>query len=256
MIRLTYVLRRKPEMTHRAFLDYWRHEHAPLVRDGAGVLGIKRYSQLHSLQDPAEANTTDRLRGPMARPYDGVAEFWFDDEDALAAGSSSAAAQEISARLLADEKHFIDLEHSAGWLAYECPQINPTPENIVASPESSILKLFYVLQRPDGQAIEDVQFYWRKTHGPKVRGVAQPLNILRYIQVHRLAHPFNEAFAQSRGLARPDYFGHAELWYDNANRSSDPGAAGAAQLLFEDESHFIDFTGSSLWFGKEHVIVG
>jgi hypothetical protein len=44
---------------------------------------------------------------------------------------TSAAGREAGAALLEDEAHFIDLPHSPLWLAYEYPQVNPTPETVV-----------------------------------------------------------------------------------------------------------------------------
>ena len=47
--------------------------------------------------------------GPEA--YDGVAELWFESEEAMAANTSKAAAN-AGAELLEDEKKFIDLANS------------------------------------------------------------------------------------------------------------------------------------------------
>lgn len=43
MFKLTYCLRRKPGMTWDEFSTYWRDVHAPLVKERAEVLGIRRY---------------------------------------------------------------------------------------------------------------------------------------------------------------------------------------------------------------------
>ena len=48
MIKLTYCLVRKEELSREAFQDYWLKQHAPLVKSHAKVLKIARYVQLHT----------------------------------------------------------------------------------------------------------------------------------------------------------------------------------------------------------------
>jgi len=187
----------------------------------------------------------------MQKPFDGVAEFWFDSMESLLASSEQSRA--IDAELIEDEREFIDHDQSAGWIAYDCPQINPSPEMVVATPDSSIVKLFYVLNHPEQASLEEVQWYWRVQHGPLVRQVGPDIQALRYIQVHRLEHEFNRAFAKSRGTL-DGYFGHAELWFD-LSKEPKKGTKDAGVLLYEDEANFIDFTRSSSWYGKEHVLI-
>ena len=72
MIRLIFVLRRKPEMSLAEYQQYWRETHGPLVAKHATALNIHRYIQLHTLDDPVN----DQLagdRGSMEPSYDGVA---------------------------------------------------------------------------------------------------------------------------------------------------------------------------------------
>ncbi len=249
MIRLVNILRRKPGMSFTEFNDYWLSEHGPKVVAQAQALGVKRYIQLHNLEEP-DGPTHDHLRGEMLTPYDGVAEYWFKDMEALLAAE---AMTEINDALFADEKQFIDHSQSAAWIAYEVPHINPTPENIIATPDSNLVRLFYVLNQPAAMSIEDTQFYWRVQHGPLVRSVGQEINTLRYIQVHRIEHEYNQRLQARNGYAEP-YYGHAELWFD-LSRSAQTGAKEAGEMLYEDETHFIDFSRSAIWYGKEHVLV-
>lgn len=259
MIRLTFVLRRKPGMTFSDFQTYWKNQHAPLVASHAHRLNILKYVQVHTLTDPDEEQPQGP-RGKMIKPYDGVAELWFENLESIKNNSNPEATAAANS-LLEDEKKFIDLPHSPGWLNYECPQINPTPELIVAKPSTAVNKFYYVLQPLDSWGFDEMQFYWRAHHGPLVRKVGPAIGAKRYIQVHRIEDEFNEAFAQSRGIIDEPYVGHAELWFDSAgidtsgNVNPSPEAAKGGQLLYEDEAKFIDFTRSAMWFGKEHVIV-
>ncbi len=53
MIRLVYLLRRKPELSLEEFHRVWRDEHGPLVAFHQVRLGILRYTQSHRVDDPA-----------------------------------------------------------------------------------------------------------------------------------------------------------------------------------------------------------
>ena len=70
MIRLVYLLRRKPELSLEEFHRVWRDEHGPLVAFHQVRLGILRYTQSHRVEDPASESRA-AARG-MEPPYDGV----------------------------------------------------------------------------------------------------------------------------------------------------------------------------------------
>ena len=117
MIKLTFALTRRSELSREAFQAYWYDHHAPLVASFQEVLRIRRYVQLHSLPlDVSEAIRQSR-GGPEG--YDGVAQLWWDSFDDLAANASNPAAVEAGRRLLEDEKTFIDLARSPLWWGEE-----------------------------------------------------------------------------------------------------------------------------------------
>lgn len=116
MIKLTFCLRRRPHLSREEFQRYWREQHAPLVAKHAKVLGIVRYVQCHTGYDSLNVAMQASRGGPPS--YDGVAELWFESEQAMAANSSEAAAR-AGAELLEDEKKFIDLANSPLWFGEE-----------------------------------------------------------------------------------------------------------------------------------------
>ena len=117
MIKLTFCLRRRPNMTVEEFQRYWRTTHADLIAKRAEVLGIRRYVQLHSADLPGLHESLQRRNGGAPLPYDGVAELWFDSlEDFIGGGPDRMQA---SAELLADERNFVDLPNSPMWLGEE-----------------------------------------------------------------------------------------------------------------------------------------
>ena len=150
----------------------------------------------------------------MEPPYDGVAELWWRSRERIVGALADSAAQDAGAELLEDERTFIDLERSPLWLAHDYPQVNPTPEDVVARERSPIVKLFFCLRHPAGQTEDEAQRYWRTAHGPLIRSIAHAGGILRYLQVHRVEDELEAGLRQSRGTAVEPYTGHAELLVD------------------------------------------
>jgi hypothetical protein len=89
MIRLVFTLRRKAGLSLSEFQRYWREVHGPLVARHSTTLNILRYVQLHTLDDPVNAQLAG-ARGAMEPPYDGVAELWWTSRDLLAASFGNA----------------------------------------------------------------------------------------------------------------------------------------------------------------------
>jgi uncharacterized protein (TIGR02118 family) len=254
MIRITFLLRRKPDLDREAFQRYWLHEHGPLVASHAARLNMLRYVQVHTIDDPAN-EAMAKARGGMEPPYDGVAEVWFENRDALAAALETDAGQAAGAALLEDEGRFIDLPKSPLWLGYEYPQVNPSPENLVARERSTLVKLYFPLRAPATLDPAEAQFYWRTRHGPIIRRHAQASGIRRYLQVHRaLDDELDASLRESRGTQVEPYLGHAEVWVERGAATA-PERREAGRIAIEDESNFIDFSRSAMWFAKEHVFV-
>ena len=74
MVKMIYVFTRKPELSVEEFQRYWRETHAPIA---ARIPGVRRYVQCHVLPELYERENLP--------PYDGAAEVWFDDMDAVRA---------------------------------------------------------------------------------------------------------------------------------------------------------------------------
>jgi hypothetical protein len=254
MVRIVFLLRRLPSLTLADFHARWLEDHGPLVAGHQRALGVVRYTQSHRLEDPANEAMAAH-RGGMEPAYDGVAELWWPSEEALVATFSSEDGRRAGAALLADEAEFIDLPQSPLWLAHEYPQVNPTPERLVARPMSGVVKLHFPLRHRDDLSFDEAQRYWRTSHGPLIRSMAPAMGMLRYLQVHRYETPLEAALREPRGTEVDAYTGHAEAWFDRSVARSGPEAAEASRRAVEDESGFIDFARSTMWFGKEHVLV-
>ena len=122
-----------------------------------------------------------------------------------------------------------------------------------------MIKLVYCLRRRPELSRDEFQRYWRQTHGPLVRERAGALGIKRYVQVHTLDSPLNEALRASRGSAGEPFDGVAELWWDRAESLAAATATEegrrAAQELLADEGRFIDVERSVIFVAEEHPVL-
>src|SRR5262245_55871772 len=105
MVKAIYLIRRKPGMSAEDFHRYWREVHGEIA---ARIPGLRRYVQCHAI-----------ALGNDAPQYDGTAEVWFDDMDAV--GRAVASPEYAAARQ--DEARFIDLEHTALIFTEEVPVV-------------------------------------------------------------------------------------------------------------------------------------
>jgi len=110
VIKLVFCLTRKDGMSREEFQRYWRESHAPLVTSHAETLNIRRYHQLHTVDDAINDPIRASRGGPPS--YDGVAELWWDSLETLGAPGATEAGRAAGAELLEDEKKFIDLSRS------------------------------------------------------------------------------------------------------------------------------------------------
>lgn len=239
-------------MTRPEFQEYWLKRHAPLVAGLAGDMNLLRYVQTHTLDDPAN-QAAQEARGNMEPEYDGVADLWWASEKELSQDRSKAM-RDAGAALLEDEKRFIDLENSPLWYAYEYPQINPAPENILASTKSNIVRAFYPLRHKPEMNEDEARHYWLTHHGPIVRSHGQASGTLCYRQVHNANSKMAEGLKKVRGTKVEPYLGHAEAWVDRGAMRSTQEARAANTAFIQDEHNFIDMSRSTIFFGKEHQI--
>jgi len=103
MIKLVYCITKKPSLTDAEFSRYWKNIHGPI---GARIPGLRKLVQSHRLTIPGDNRQPD---------YDGMAELWFDDIDALQAARKSPEWKASTK----DETNFIDPTKVAYFLSKE-----------------------------------------------------------------------------------------------------------------------------------------
>jgi uncharacterized protein (TIGR02118 family) len=117
MIKLTYCIRRRSDVSAPAFRKYWRENHAPLVTRHAKALRAVRYVQSHTLE--TDLNTELQASREASAPLDGITEVWWESLEDLAAALASPEGQAAGAELLEDERRFIDFASSSLFMTEE-----------------------------------------------------------------------------------------------------------------------------------------
>jgi uncharacterized protein (TIGR02118 family) len=95
-------------MTVEQFQAYWRDVHASIA---GAIPGLRRYVQCHVVPETYAGRTTPA--------YDGAAELWFDDLDAM---RTAMQTPEVAAAM-EDEKNFIDHSRVASFVTVEKPVV-------------------------------------------------------------------------------------------------------------------------------------
>jgi uncharacterized protein (TIGR02118 family) len=103
MIKVVYCISKKAGLTDEEFFRYWESVHGPI---GARIPGLRKLVQCHRV----------RIHGDKRRPdYDGMAELWFDDMEALLAARQSAEWKASTE----DELNFVDHDRVAYFVSEE-----------------------------------------------------------------------------------------------------------------------------------------
>jgi uncharacterized protein (TIGR02118 family) len=106
VIKLVFCLRRRQGLSVEAFREYWRDHHGPLVARHADALRIVEYTQLA----PLGVEINESLRASRGAPpaYDGIAEVWYENIDAISEAATSEQGRAALNELLEDERRFLD----------------------------------------------------------------------------------------------------------------------------------------------------
>jgi len=113
MLKLVYCITKRVGLTDDEFFRYWKNIHGPI---GARIPRLRKLVQSHRLTVPGDKRRPD---------YDGMAELWFDNWEALLAARESPQWKASSE----DEKNFIDHNKVAYFVSEEHIILDRTKEN-------------------------------------------------------------------------------------------------------------------------------
>lgn len=131
VIKLLALMPRRPELSVDSFRHHWRHIHADLVKQ---IASVQRYVQSYPLED---------LPGASALPYDGLAEIWYADQDAVARATTDP---EYLAGARRDEPAFIDMTRHLRLVTYERVLLR---RSTVSSTPSSVKAVLFMTDSGD-----------------------------------------------------------------------------------------------------------
>jgi hypothetical protein len=121
-----------------------------------------------------------------------------------------------------------------------------------------MIKLVYLVRKRADISDKDFHEYWLNKHGPLVRSVAKAIRAKKYVQSHTINEDAGKQIRDTRPGMKETYDGITEVWWDkveDVGSAADlKGSVEAARALLEDESRFIDFERSSIFFTEEHEI--
>lgn len=223
MVKVITFLKRKAGMPVEEFQRYWRERHPDVV---TRLPGVRRYVQSHTLVSAYGAGE------PL---YDGIAEVWADDTDALRAMTRSPSHADVQA----DEARFID-RATMGVIITEDHLVKDGP----VAPDA--VKSVAFLTRKPGLSVEEFQRHWREVHGP----IAATLpGLRRYVQSHTRRSAYE-------GGRIPAYDGVVLTWFDSEDAIRRTAATGEYARMLADAAVFLSLGAIPGILTREHTIVG
>ena len=222
MVKLVVYFKRRADMEVEPFQEYWRTRHAEVVR---GLPGIRRYVQSHTLLGGYR-------KGEPA--FDGIAEVWFDDVDAIRALDGGGALRAVQE----DEARFIDRSTMRTLV---------TDEHLIKDgdpPDGAVKNIEFVRRRPD-LGVGEFQRYWREVHGPLASEI--PV-IVRYVQ----SHCRRGGYANGR---QPPCDGVAITWFASTDAMRESARTDAYARTRADEANFIAPGELPFIITREHVVI-
>jgi len=223
MVKIVIFFKRKPGMTVEAFQEHWRTTHAAII---ARLPGIRRYVQNATL-------ASGYRKGEPA--FDGVAESYFDDTQAMKALARTPEYAEV----LADEPSFIDAA-SMGSIVTEEHVIKDAP-----APRDGVKSIDFVTHRA-GMPIAEFFRYWREVHAPLCKALPE---VRRYVQSHTRASIYEAG-------RTPAYDGAAMSWYDSTQALREAAATPGFGRLRADVESFVARERSPFVLTTERVVLG
>jgi uncharacterized protein (TIGR02118 family) len=223
MVKVLTFIKRKPGMAVEDFQRYWLTRHPAVV---TRLPGVRRYVQSHTL--PAGYR-----KGEPA--WDGIAEVWADDTDALRAMTRSAANADVQA----DEAQFID-RPTMGVIVTE----DHVVVEGVAGPDA--VKAVEFLNRQPGASVDAFQQHWRERHGAILATIP---GLRRCV----LSATRRSAYAAGR---TPAYDGATLMWFESPEALRAAAGSPAYAAAVADRAGFLASGSPPFIMTREHVIVG
>jgi len=244
MYKHVALLVRKDDMTHEEFVEYWQNNHTKIARD---IEGVVKYSTVLPVT-------------PEAAEFDGLAELYFEDLDALhdALGfyfSDAATTEKGKAKeAREDVNNFLALEKRPRFIGEIVTQKDETAargtdrEDDVGGQTDGLYKHSAFLVRKEGMTHEEFVDHWQNNHTPIAREIE---GVVKYDTVL----PTDPENAEFDGIAEL-YFEDLDALHDalgsESSRDYDP-EKGKAKEAREDVNNFLALEERPRFIGEETV---
>ncbi|MFI1031284.1 EthD domain-containing protein [Streptomyces sp. NPDC020951] len=203
MLNLIAAIRRKPGMTHQAFLHHLQHVHGPLA--AANPLRIRRYVQNHVFDSSFGSEKDPTYLTGFGR--DSVTELHFENMEALAATMTDPYTREV---IGPDGAHFNDMP-SALALLTRPSMLMPPP----APEEEGQVKVLHFVRMAEGLALDTFNARWQTSHEKVLADDEPHARALRgYIQYRQLSGA-EKILRHFGSREEPAYEGVAALYYNS-----------------------------------------
>jgi uncharacterized protein (TIGR02118 family) len=166
MYKHAALLVRKEGMSHEAFVDHWQNEHVPIASE---IPGVVRYSTVLPVD-------------PEAAEFDGIAELYFEDLDALRAslgeeGTRDYDPDDPTARAAREDvDNFLAVEDRPRLIGEETVQ-----KDEMGGETTGLYKHSAFLVRQEGMTHDEFVDHWQNEHVPiasEIPGVVRYATVL------------------------------------------------------------------------------
>ncbi|WP_423746393.1 EthD domain-containing protein (plasmid) [Haladaptatus sp. SPP-AMP-3] len=233
MYKHVALLVRKDDMSHEEFVEYWQNNHTEIARDIEGV--VKYGTVLPVTPDAAE--------------FDGLAELYFDDLDALHDALGGEGSRDYdpdkgkAKEAHEDVNNFLALEERPRFIGEVVTQ-----KDEVDGKTDGLYKHSAFLVRKDGMSHEEFVDHWQNNHTPIAREIE---GVVKYDTVL----PTDPENAEFDGIAEL-YFDDLDALHDalgsEGSRDYDPDK-GKAKEAREDVNNFLALEKRPRFIGEETV---
>jgi len=117
VIKFVCCLKRKKNLSRKAFQEYWLQRHGPLFKKHAKTFGAIGYIQNHTMDTPLNKIMKDS-RG-YQEEFDGIGEIYWPSEAAFIDAVKSPECQTLRSLFIEDEAIFTDLKSTSGFFTGE-----------------------------------------------------------------------------------------------------------------------------------------
>ncbi len=223
MIKGFALIPKKPGISTEQFHKHWEEVHGPLAKR---IKALRRYVQSHRIAEP--------VPGFDNCPFEGAAEIWFDDLDAIThLGDNPDYIQGA----LADEPNFLD-QSGLRFLATREEVVIP---GATIERDTPLVKALFLLRRRPDLSVAEFQKYWLEEHAPQI---PRDAGVLRYVQCHQAP----EAYADDT----PAFDGVAELCFAGFDAFSAYWNSDRVQAIFAaDAPQFLDAANCNAFLARE-----